>query len=79
MRLEQLLYHENLCGWNNYIYFTRETRVSGKSLRLGRLVQFVSDQLEIYMYKSDVLFNSDFLSVRVFLFDHYFIKNDISL
>ena len=26
MRLEQLLYHENLCGWNNYMYFTRGTR-----------------------------------------------------
>ena len=20
MRLEELLYHENLCGWNNYMY-----------------------------------------------------------
>ena len=27
MRLEQVLYHENLCGWNNY--YTTRTRVSG--------------------------------------------------
>ena len=48
-------------------------------MRLGRLVQFVSDQSEIYM-KSDVLFNSNFLSVRDFYFwnkhflDHKSIK-----
>ena len=48
-------------------------------MRLGRLVQFVSDQSEIYM-KSDLLFNSDFLSVRDFycwnkqFLDHNFIK-----
>ena len=42
MRLEQVLYHENLCGWNNY--YTTRTRVSGWSVRFGKLVQFVDQE-----------------------------------
>ena len=40
LRLEQLLYHENLYGWNNY-YATRRGWVSWWSVRLSKLVQIV--------------------------------------
>ena len=34
MRLEQLhvLYHDNLCGWNSYMYYTTRTCAGGTAI-----------------------------------------------